>query len=109
MAKEPAAATRRTTTWPITVAGFCVPVVLLVAVVTAFANRAMWGAGWRGGEWLYAFVGISLGALVAGSVARWFLSRTRWAAFAVGVAYGGLFGVVMLLTGAVVLWTQLDF
>ncbi|TQM84915.1 hypothetical protein FHX81_7380 [Saccharothrix saharensis] len=71
-------------------AGFVVPAVLLVAVVAAYRTGYFADAGWRGGEYAYAFIGVAVGAIVLGSALKFL--RPPWNSVGTGFLLAGLVG-----------------
>lgn len=80
------------------VLGFFAPVTLLVLVLVAYTNGYI--AGWKGGEYAYAFVIVAVGAALVGGVLRLVAPQTRLRSFGMGMFLGGTLGV--LITIAVV-------
>lgn len=82
-------------------AGFAVPVALQGAVVTAYRAGSFAGAGWRGGEYAYAFLGVAVGAIVLGCALKF--ARPPWNSVGTGFLLAGLFafGVVVAIFVAV--------
>ncbi|MFJ6675015.1 hypothetical protein ACIQMJ_28265 [Actinosynnema sp. NPDC091369] len=71
-------------------AAFAVPVALQGAVVAAYRAGTFTGAGWRGGEYAYAFIGIAVGAIVLGCALK--IARPPWNSVGTGLVLAGLFG-----------------
>ncbi|MEU4766514.1 hypothetical protein AB0H12_24990 [Actinosynnema sp. NPDC023794] len=74
-------------------AGFLVPFALQVAVVAAYRSRYF--AGWLGGEYAYAFIGVAIGSIVLGCVAKFF--RPPWNSVGTGLVLAGVLGFVVVL------------
>ncbi|MCE6998667.1 hypothetical protein LZG04_28295 [Saccharothrix sp. S26] len=76
----------------VALAGFAVPFALQVAVVAAYQGRYLWDAGWRGGQYAYAFIGVAVGSIVLGCVLKFF--RPPWRSVGTGLLLAGTFGFV---------------
>lgn len=76
-------------------AGFLVPVSLLVLTVFAYLNN-FGPLGWQGGEYAYAFVWIAFGSVLAGVVVR-AAAPTPWRSLGSGMAWAGGAGVLVVL------------
>ncbi|MFE9746722.1 hypothetical protein ACFYOT_17610 [Saccharothrix saharensis] len=76
-------------------AGFVVPAALLIALVAAYQTGYFADAGWRGGEYAYAFIGVAVGAIVLGSALKFL--RPSWNSVGTGFLLAALlgFGVVV--------------
>ncbi|GAB2847807.1 hypothetical protein [Lentzea nigeriaca] len=82
-------------------AGFAVPVALLVLTVFAFLNDLMRPLGWRGGEYAYTFLWITFGSALAGVVVRAATPRP-WRSLGAGLAWAGAAGLVVVIVLVVV-------
>ncbi|MEV8441394.1 hypothetical protein AB0425_28780 [Actinosynnema sp. NPDC051121] len=74
----------------VAVAGFAAPFALQLAVVAAFRTGYFADAGWRGGEYAYAFIGIALGSIVLGCALK--LARPPWNSVGTGAVLAGALG-----------------
>lgn len=78
-------------------AGFLLPCLLLLAVVLAYQAEYLSGLGWRGGEYAYAFLGVALGAALAGGLLKLVQRGSPWRSFGSGLLLGGTLGVVLTI------------
>ena len=76
-------------------AGFLVPFALQVAVLAAYRSQHFADAGWRGGEYAYAFIGVAVGSIVLGCVAKFF--RPPWNSVGTGLVLAGTLGFVFVV------------
>ncbi|KOX20469.1 hypothetical protein ADK67_29665 [Saccharothrix sp. NRRL B-16348] len=76
-------------------AGFLVPFALQVAVMVAFRGQYFADAGWRGGEYAYAFIGVAVGSIVLGCVFKFL--RPPWNSVGTGLVLAGTLGFVIVL------------
>ncbi|GHF06668.1 hypothetical protein GCM10017786_45300 [Amycolatopsis deserti] len=79
--------------------GFAFTAALLIALVAAMSQDLV--AGWHGGEYAELFLGIALGAVLAGIVLR--LARPPWKSLGTGLVLGGTFGLAAALAIGVML------
>ncbi len=83
-------------------AGSVVPLVLLAAVVAAFRADYLAEAGWRGGEYAYAFIGIAVASIALGLVLKFL--RPPWNSVGTGLVLAGTLGfVIVVVVFAVIL------
>ena len=76
-------------------AGFVVASALQVAVVVAYRAGYLADAGWRGGEYAYAFIGIAVGSIVLGGVLK--LLGPPWRSVGTGVLLAGTVGFAIVV------------
>lgn len=76
-------------------AGYVVPVAMEVAVVAALRTGYFADAGWRGGEYAYAFIGIAVGSIVLGGVLK--LLGPPWRSVGTGVLLAGTVGFAVVV------------
>lgn len=77
-------------------AGFTVPFALQLAVMAAFRAGYFADAGWRGGEYAYAFIGVALGSIVVGCALK--LARPPWNSVGTGAVLAGALGSAIVVT-----------
>lgn len=91
--------------------GFLVPFGLLTSVVLAYQGQLLADVGWRGGEYARTFIGVTVGAILLGSVLRLALSQP-WKSIGSGMLAAGTLGLVIavaLLVVFVIALSQSDF
>ena len=76
-------------------AGFLVPFALQVAVMAAYRGQHLADAGWRGGEYAYAFIGVAVGSTVLGCAFKFF--RPPWNSVGTGLLLAGTLGFALVL------------
>jgi hypothetical protein len=76
-------------------AGFLPPSLLLVAVAAAYGGQLFRDAGWRGGEYAAAFVGVTACAVVGGAALRLLRPESPWRSFGSGMVVAGTLGVLV--------------
>ncbi|UQS26414.1 hypothetical protein L1857_28160 [Amycolatopsis thermalba] len=84
--------------------GFALATGLLIVVVVALMRDFV--AGWHGGEYASAYIGVTFGAMIAGSLCR--LARPPWRSFGTGLILGGVLGFASFLAVAVALYLALS-
>ena len=77
-------------------AGFVAASAVQVAVVAAYQGGYLTDAGWRGGEYAYAFIGIAVGSIVLGGVLK--LLGPPWRSVGTGVLLAGAGGFAVVVT-----------
>ncbi|MEU0470150.1 hypothetical protein ABZ215_39655 [Amycolatopsis sp. NPDC006131] len=83
--------------------GFALATGLLIGVVVALARDAI--TGWHAGEYTYAFIGVTFGAIIGGCLCR--LARPPWRSLGSGLLLGGALGFAALVAAGVVLYIGL--
>ena len=81
-------------------AGFLVPLALLVLIALAYRNDFFASSGWHGGEYAYAFVWTALGSIVVGAVVR-LTASTPWRSIGSGMILVGATGMLVFIALAV--------
>jgi hypothetical protein len=76
-------------------AGFAVPFALQLAVMAAFRAESFADAGWRGGEYAYAFIGVAVGSIVLGCALK--LVRPPWNSVGTGAVLAGVLGFAIVI------------
>lgn len=79
-----------------TFAGFLLSFAAQAAVVAAYRTSYFADAGWQGGEYAYAFIGIAVGSIVLGCVLRFF--RPPWSPVGTGLLLAGVLGFALVVT-----------
>ncbi|XVS67350.1 hypothetical protein ACQPYE_15210 [Actinosynnema sp. CA-299493] len=87
-------------------AGFLAPFAAQVAVLAAFQAGYFADAGWRGGEYAYAFIGVAVGSTVLGCVLKFF--RPPWNSVGTGLVLAGTLGFVVVLVAFAVFFAVLS-
>ncbi|WP_216214872.1 hypothetical protein [Amycolatopsis aidingensis] len=77
-------------------AGFALPVTLLLLTVLALRGDYLAGAGWRGGEYAFAFFAVATTAVLGGSALKVVPPRSPWRSFGTGLLLGGAFGFLAI-------------
>lgn len=77
--------------------GFIAPCLLLTAVAFAYQAQLFAGAGWRGGEYAYAFIAVASGAILAGAALKLARPRSPWSSFGTGLILAGTLGVALTI------------
>jgi hypothetical protein len=76
-------------------AGSLLPLALLLGVMLAFRANYFADLGWRGGEYAYAFIGVTVGSIVVGLVLKFF--RPPRNSVGTGMVLGGTLGVLTVV------------
>ncbi|ROP36056.1 hypothetical protein [Saccharothrix texasensis] len=76
-------------------AGFLVPFAAQLAVPAAFRAEYFADAGWHGGEYAYAFIGVAVGSTVLGCAVKFL--RPPWNSVGTGLVLAGTLGFVTVL------------
>jgi membrane protease YdiL (CAAX protease family) len=76
-------------------AGFAAPFALQLAVVAAFRAGYFTDAGWRGGEYAYAFIGVAIGSIVLGCALKF--ARPPWNSVGTGMVLAGALGFLIVV------------
>ena len=82
-------------------AGFLVPLALLVLIALAYRNDFFASSGWHGGEYAYAFVWTALGSIVVGAVVR-LAAAAPWRSIGSGMMLVGSISMLVVIALIVV-------
>ncbi|TWP52455.1 hypothetical protein FKR81_08975 [Lentzea tibetensis] len=77
-------------------AGFTIPVALMVLTIVAFTGDYLDVLGWQGGEYGYAFLWIAIGSVVLGVVTK-AAAPAPWRSAGSGMVLAGTIGVVLTI------------